>query len=223
MALTRKGVKPVKPRHSSERSAPLVLDSSVVINLLATGRVQDILHAIQLRPLVTEAVQWELDNGRKAGHEHAEQLKDLVRSRHIEIVSLGSKGERIFEHLVFGSALSTLDDGEAATIACAAERLIVPVLDERKANRICVERFPDLRPASTIDVLVDPAIETALGRDELGDAVFQALQVARMRVLPAHLRLVVELIGPERASRCPSLPREIRNASGSFKGGHRQK
>lgn len=220
MALTRKGVTPVKSRHSSERTTTLVLDSSVVINLLATGRAHDILGTIEPSPLVTEAVQWELEDGRKAGHEHAEQLKDLVRGRHIEIVSLGREGERIFEQLVFGPALSTLDDGEAATIAYAAEHLMIPVLDERKAHRICGERFPELRPAATMDLLAPQAIEAVLGRVGLGDAIFQALQRARMRVLPTHLALVVDMLGPERVQKCPSLPRETRSVLEAWKVKH---
>jgi predicted nucleic acid-binding protein len=59
---------------------------------------------------------------------------------------------------VVGPAQTTLDDGEAATIAHAVALNGVALIDERKANRICTERFPELRIASTVDILVHPSV-----------------------------------------------------------------
>jgi hypothetical protein len=56
-----------------------------------------------------------------------------------------------------------------------------------------------------------PAVEAALGRDALADAVFQALQTARMRVLTDYVAWVVALIGIDRALQCPSLPQRARS------------
>jgi hypothetical protein len=53
-------------------------------------------------------------------------------------------------------------------------------------------------------------VEASLGQSALRDAVFAALQHARMRVLPQHIEWVVRLIGQDRARECPSLPRTIR-------------
>ena len=57
-------------------------------------------------------------------------------------------------------------------------------------------------------------IEVRVGAAGLADAVFGALQQARMRVLPQHLDWVVTLIGQDRAQVCPSLPRIVRVKSG---------
>lgn len=48
--------------------------------------------------------------------------------------------------------------------------------------------------------------------DLLANAAYEALQGARMRVLPKHLDWVVKLIGQDRAALCESLPRYVRSA-----------
>ena len=115
-----------------------------------------------------------------------------------------------FEELVVGPADTTLDDGEAATIAYALTHTSTALIDERKAMRICAQRFPNLRVASTVDVLNHPEVQRELGTDALADAVFNALVRGRMRVLPHQLEWVVALIGADRAALCHSLSRRAR-------------
>jgi predicted nucleic acid-binding protein len=157
-----------------------------------------------------EVVPSELEIGRARGHTHADRLRELVEKALIEIVRLRDDGMRAFETLVVGPAAVTLDDGEAGTIAYAIEHSAVALIDERKAARICAERYPALRIACTVDVLTHPDIALHLGQDKLAEAVYAALRVGRMRVLPHHLDLVLALIGPEGAAACPSLPRAVR-------------
>ena len=114
-----------------------------------------------------------------------------------------------FESLVSGSAAETLDDGEAATIACAIERSAVALIDDRKAIRTCTERFPNLTVGCTVDVLAQRHVQAALGT-RLGDAVFSALDLGRMRAPERYAQSVVDLIGKDRAVSCRSLPRRFR-------------
>ena len=194
----------------SDQGGLVVADTSVVINLNATGCAARILAALPFRMVVTDFVQSELQEDRRSGRQDAALLAELVAASHIQIVSLGEAGQRVFGDLVIGPATETLDDGEAATIAYAEEHGIVPVIDERKARRICVQRFALLRPLSTVDLFAHADVAASLGRDTLANAVFQALQTARMRVLPPHIDWVVALIGVDRARQCPSLPRSAR-------------
>jgi predicted nucleic acid-binding protein len=112
--------------------------------------------------------------------------------------------------LVVGPAVETVDDGEAATIAYAVESDAVAILDDRKAIRICATRYPQVPLGSTVDLFSHPSVIGALGKTSLADAVFAALQQARMRVLPHHMDWVIALIGQERARMCPSLPKAAR-------------
>lgn len=135
----------------------------------------------------------------------------LLDGGHITIVRLGEQGGVLFEQLVSGDAAQTLDDGEASTIAFAVETGAIALIDERKATRMCVERFPALALACTVDLFAHPQVRHTLGPEGLADAVFSALDRARMHVHTHHLAWVVNLIGPERAACCKSLPSSSRD------------
>jgi predicted nucleic acid-binding protein len=156
------------------------------------------------------AVLTELEGGRRRGRQDADLLNGLVSDNLVEVVTLGEAANEWFERLVIGRATETLDDGEAASIAYAVEHRALALIDERKANRICAERFPELSVAYTVDLLAHPILEETLGRGALADAVFNALQDARMRVSSEKTEWVVDLIGRERATTCYSLPMSVR-------------
>ena len=194
----------------TDPAALVVIDTSAAINVIATGCAADIVKALPNRLVAVDAVPAELEEGRRRGRTDADQLDGLVAARLIEIVTLGNPAAQLFEELVIGPAAVTLDDGEAATIAYAAEHGAIALIDERKANRICGERFPDLRVGCTVDLFAHPGVVRTLGRKRLAQAVLNALQCARMRVLPHHVDWVIRLIGAEQASLCSSLPQSVR-------------
>lgn len=197
----------------NDPNVALVADTSTVINLVATGLADEILAALPHRVVVVDVVLSELESGRARGYTHADRLRDLVDRATVDIVYLGAHGMRDFEALVVGGAAETLDDGEAGTIAYAVEHSAVALIDERKAARICTNRYPSLRLASTVDVLTHSLVGRSLGSERLAEALFNALRLGRMRVPPHHLDLVVTLIGPERVAQCSSLPRHVRSRS----------
>ena len=196
------------------RTAPVVADTSVVINLNATGCAEAILRALPNRCVVVEQVSLELQVGCRTGRRDADTLAVLIQENLIEPVQLGSAGLVHFANLVTGSAAETLDDGEAATIAGAIERSTAALVDERKALRTCAERFPDLYTGCTVDVLAQRHVQAALG-SSLADAIFHALDRGRMRVPDRYGQWVVDLIGKERAAGCRSLPKRFRAGGGS--------
>ena len=192
-------------------TALVVADASVAINLIATGFAEPILDAVPNRVTVVEEVVLELRDGKRCGRTDAEGLNALASAGHVEIVRLGDQAVDHLSALVSGPAAETLDDGEAATIAYALEHGATALIDERKANRICAERFPALAIGCTVDLLAHDRIESSLGSASLSDAVFNALYQGRMRVMAHHLEWVIKLIGPERASQCLSLPESVRS------------
>lgn len=194
----------------SDPQIRVVADASITINLNATGVSREILQALPTRLLVVEEVVAELKEGEHTGRSDAAALSEWVKSGDIEIVSLGRGGLKHFESLVSGSAADTLDDGEAATIAYALEMNAIPVIDERKANRLCHARFSAFPIACSLDILGHSNVIAKLGHTRLAEAIFNALQNGRMRVPPQHLEWVVATIGEERAATCHSLPRQVR-------------
>jgi predicted nucleic acid-binding protein len=196
----------------TDPTAVLVIDASAVINLNASGYAKEIFTALPNRIAVTNIVPKELETGRGRGRKDAAQLDELVAAGLVEIVQLDEKAEWYFEQLVVGPAATTLDDGEAGTIAYAVSKEATAVIDERKATRICGERFPTLRVGCTADIFAHEQVQHSLGATLLADALFSALYRGRMRVLPRHIDWVVGLIGRNRAALCVSLPNTVRLA-----------
>lgn len=194
----------------SDCSPPLVADTSVVINLIATGFASSIIQALQQPLVVLDTVSAELDAGRGRGRTDSDRFNELVMEEVVRIVSLGDVGLQHFSELVAGYTSETLDDGEAATIAYAIEKSGIAFIDERKALRICSERYQSLRVGCTVDLLTHREVRARLSKEVLADATFNALQKGRMSVLPRHFTQVIGLIGKERAALCDSLPRLLR-------------
>ena len=193
----------------------VVTDASVIINLVATRTAAEIVNAFPNRFLATTNVRRELWDGRGRGHGSWEGLEALIVDGSIEPVELQRSDEPVYRSLVEGEALDTLDDGEAATIAYAVGRGAVALIDERKARRICAERFPRLRLASTAALLLHSLLTSALGETGQRDAIFRALRDAKMQVVPPdRMRELVRRISPVRAAACTSLPEWVRTMPG---------
>ena len=194
----------------SETPALLIADTSVVINLNATGCAEEILKALPHRIAVVDVAVDEINGGVRKGRQDAARLAALIAANAVEVVRLGPQGLLRFESLVVGSAGETLDDGEAATIAYAEEAGARALIDERKARRLAAERHAAIPLGCTADLLASVEVERAVGTAAIAEAVHAALTGARMRVLDQHMDWVVRLIGDERAAVCLSLPASTR-------------
>ena len=190
----------------------IVADTSAIINLNATGRAEEIFGLLSSPPVVTESVRLELEAGRTRGHQDVVGLEALVRRGACRIVEIG-RGAAIQRSLVEGSTKDTLGDGEAATVAYAAAYGQAAMIDDKKARRICAERFPAIPVVSTVELLLHPAVQSALGADGQADAIVAALQHARMSVPRERVADVVAIIGKDRAASCPSLPASARRVA----------
>src|SRR5580704_9763337 len=168
----------------SDASAVIIIDASAAINLNATGCASKILAHLPNTVIIPEIVLEELKRGASRGRGDGMQTQQLIDEGLLKCEPLSDAGLAHFEHLVVGAAVDTLDDGEAATIAHAIEQNGVALIDERKAVRICGERFPSLQLGATVDIFTHPDIQSGLGKNLLQAAVVRALTVARMRVLP---------------------------------------
>ena len=153
------------PSFLDDLSKPIVADASVVINLIASGFAATILGCLAGPLRVPSDVRAEIEKGRGRGRQDADNLAELVDSGKVAIVDLGAAGVRSFSTLIVGPAKDTVDDGEAATIAYAVEHGATILIDEKKATRICKERFSHLTVGSTIDLIGCPAVRAKLGRN----------------------------------------------------------
>lgn len=188
----------------------MVADASVWINLVATGSADRILTALAQPVLITDVALGELDRGRPKGRRAADEVRALIQIGRAQIIPLNAADETLFLALVSGSASETLDDGEAATLACADRLGVCALIDERKAASLAARRLAHLCIRSTTDILLTTGVRAALDDAALADALFNALTGARMRVPDHHVEEIIRLVGDERASRCLSLPARLR-------------
>lgn len=197
------------PSSWPDSGIPIVLDASAVINLNGSGAAHTILEALGRDFVVPQDVYEELRRGAANGRRDFEVLDGLILQKIIRLQDIGASGAELFESLTVGPSAMTLDDGEAATIAMAFELGGVAVIDESKGRRLALQFAPGVSLLASVEFFCHPLVERALD-GSLADAVFNALQQARMQVLPSHHDWVVQLLGPERAPLCLSLPRSVR-------------
>jgi predicted nucleic acid-binding protein len=131
---------------------PAVLDTCVLINLLATDRVPEIVEALAPCRLVCSAVAGESLYLRSMDADHKPEFVDLtLQFDEGTFTKCGIEGERE-EALYVGYALE-LDDGEAMSLAIAQSRNFALATDERKARRVIQENAAGLQVISTTAII----------------------------------------------------------------------
>jgi len=116
------------------------LDTCVLINILATDRVDEILEAQASPMLVASVAVSEL---------RSENTVVVNQQRRLRIVDLASE-----ELGLFVEYAAEVDDGEAATIAICVRRRLQLVTDDRKAISFAVSNGVSPPIAGTSDLLL---------------------------------------------------------------------
>ncbi|EOZ4878964.1 hypothetical protein ACQRQP_000044 [Pseudomonas aeruginosa] len=197
----------------TDQRTALVLDASVIINLLATGYADSILHALAAPLFVTDNVVYEIGQGAANGRPEPALLATLISDQVVTVKELAGSALVDFFGMISGHTSNSLGDGEAATLALAHHNGISAAIDEKKATRIAAERFEALKLVTTVDILAYEPVRASLGNDVLAKAMLRALQQARMQVREHQFDWVAQLIGIENVGICPSLKRHARRRS----------
>jgi len=187
-----------------DKPDPLILDTSVLINLHASARGAQILKALPNPVLVPELVAAELEHETSKENGEHRFIQALTTDGIVELSALADCECALYEKLVTGG--NSLGDGEAATIAMAAARNHIAVVDERRGRKQAGRLVPAGNRAWSIDLILHPVVAKGLGREAQTEAVYLALRDGRMRVHEDHCDQVVGLIGVHRALNCTSLP-----------------
>ncbi|MDT3710209.1 MAG: hypothetical protein ROZ65_08745 [Pseudomonadaceae bacterium] len=189
---------------NNQRNA-IVLDASVIINLLATGHANTILQALAVPLYVTDYVVREIEQGAVNDRPEPALLAELISKQVLVVEELTGTALENFFGMVSGRTSSSLGDGEAATLAIADRNGFSAAIDEKKATRIAAERFEMLKLVTTVDILAAPPVQELLGNEALRTAILRSLQRARMQVREHQFEWVAQLIGLEHVGQCPSL------------------
>jgi predicted nucleic acid-binding protein len=193
----------------NQRNA-IVLDASVIINLLATGHANTILQALAVPLYVTDYVVREIEQGAVNGRPEPALLADLISKQVLVVKELTGTALENFFGMVSGRTSSSLGDGEAATLAIADRNGFSAAIDEKKATRIAEERFKALQLVTTVDILASSPVQDSLGREALSTAILQALRRARMQVRDHQFEWIAQMVGRDHVNACPSLKRHAR-------------
>ena len=182
---------------------PFIIDASVAINLLGTGRPADLLRILGQRVIIEETTYREVSKNPFNGNSGHDSLDDLISQDLLHLERLSPEGYDLFLELTGANPPDDLGDGEAATIAHSIIVSGIPLLDEKKGSRIVRER--GLVVMSTLDLFRSQQIVETMAQGEFADMIYAALKNARMRVPLDHRRWIVDMIGVERAALCASL------------------
>lgn len=153
----------------------VLLDACAVINLSATGRMAEILAAVDGPVAIVDVVAREAQyvfrggTGEDARERAPIDLGALVAGGRLGVL----EAEAEEELLTFIDLSRAVDDGEAMTAALAIHRRCVVVTDDKKATRMLEERGVALR--SSLDLVREWSERRSLGGDALA-AVLTALR-----------------------------------------------
>jgi predicted nucleic acid-binding protein len=182
------------PSQLSPGAAPIFLDTSVLINLIAASSIEE-MGLVLVRPIWVESfVTSELRRDPRDGSEASGLLKQLVANGALQMSSLNEKQMEHFLRLVGAPSPDDLGDGEAATIVCSLEHGFAAI-DERKALRIVARDYPKLSVFTTLDLLCSAQAFQHWGEEEVRRRVISALQIGRMRVPHPWKAWVQQLTG----------------------------
>lgn len=160
----------------------LVLDTSVLINLLATEELEAVLQALAVPCHAPEQVIAEITRHPVTGMTYSADRHPLLEISTLSILSLQNTELDLFLEIVGAPASDALGDGEAAAIAVAVSRGLDLAIDDRKARRILRERFNQVRTLWTVDLLQAHPVVSALGRRRSENCFEKARRFGRMHL-----------------------------------------
>ena len=171
------------PSRLQADSEPLFLDTSVVINLVASGRIAEFASAIA-RPLcIEEQVMREMKRDPRDGADGVLLMRRLTGEGILRLCVMNDAQLERFVDLVGAPSPDDLGDGEAATLAVGLPGGCVAI-DEKKARRIAARDHAEVKVYCSLDLICSHEVTEALGDRGVADCVAAALKLGRMRVLP---------------------------------------
>lgn len=159
----------------------LVLDASVVINLLGSGEAIDLLRGLGHPCLIEQKTLEEVWRHPIPGHNLASVLTALQADGTLQEKRMTEAEYDTFVSLVHAPLGVRLDDGESAAIAIVARGAGI-VLDEKRARKRIAEAWPGVAVVSSLRLMVSSAHRQSWPEARLTRAVQMARTHSRMGV-----------------------------------------
>jgi predicted nucleic acid-binding protein len=163
---------------------PLLIDTSVALNLLATGASLALLESLDRNCFVCSAVIAEtiyLRSDDPTQAREAVSIDPWLQSATVKVVTIDSP----LEEELYVQFAADLDDGEAMSLAICRARGYALATDDRKARRIASQlASPAVQLVSTSQIVHHWAIRAKASQDELRRLL--ATIELRARFIPPH-------------------------------------
>jgi hypothetical protein len=183
----------------------LILDTSVILNFLGSGRPRFILENLGQRTFLPHAVLQEVQKEPQLAGASDASLTELISSGLLGVLEPTEEINQLALDLAGAPAPDDLDDGESYAIACAVVKNGVIGIDEQKGRRIVLSRWPSLPRQFSIELIEISVLRAKIDNSEYAEIVYAALKNARMRIPKDRRPEVISLVGRNRAKQCPSL------------------
>ena len=175
----------------------VILDASVLINLLGCGECVAVLEGLRERCLMEVRTLKEVRKHPIPGCDHVAAVRALFTSGTLEEVRMTDEEYETYLTFVSGPLGTRLDDGESAALAISGRAASI-VLDERKARRRAAgdaKVTKDVTVASTLKLMLTSGHRQAWSIKEVRDLVAAARQNSRMGVPKEDMALLEEVLG----------------------------
>jgi predicted nucleic acid-binding protein len=162
----------------------LIQDACVLLNLLASGRFDDIAGGCDLRFAVVSEVAGEtlyLRHAASGEHERID-LQVFVARGLLEVFKVNGRAEQ----LRFIELAVNLDDGEAASIAVAEARDFALATDDKKARAVIQRKGVRIKLWSTFELLRHWQAIAGISDGALGSVLENIADRAKFRPKPGH-------------------------------------
>lgn len=162
----------------------LVLDASMLINLLATQECGAILHALAVSCVAPEQALAEVTKDPVSKQRFSERKSVAARLAPLKAYALSGEAYEQYLTLAGAPPPNGLGDGEAACIAAVGALGYTICLDDAKARRICAETFPTIAMLWSAELIGHARVVKTLGKKRSDECFHQAKHFGRMRTPP---------------------------------------
>jgi len=163
---------------------PLILDTSVALNLLAAGAGLSVLESLEVNCFVCSAVVDEtiyVRSDNPTEPREAVSIDPWLASGAVKVIN----PESLLEEELYVQFAADLDDGEAMSLAVCRARGYALATDDRKARRIAGRLAPPgVQLLSTSQIVHHWAVRTGAAPGEL-KRILSAIEL-RARFIPPH-------------------------------------
>jgi predicted nucleic acid-binding protein len=185
----------------------LVIDASVLINLLATGIETKILSCLTTKIMIPNQVIKEIKRHPRDKSDAKNYLNKLFADNVIQKIELDEQAFQFYTEMLFEN--DSLGDGELACIAYAATKKInYIVFDDKLGRKTCQQKFPFLKILSSVDLLKQYHQKCEPDFSIFQKILFDAVKIGRMNMTSKQDdEWVREILGESKVKLCPSLKR----------------